>query len=249
MKLLFTFTLITCIASSIFTDVQAQTTPLQDTASGKTTLVIPPLNALIDSAIKHNAMIEYRGHEIEAKEANLKSQRTYWLRNVGVQADTRYGTFDNFSSNANGQSTTLLAVTSKQFNYGAGLYMKLPIYDLLNRKTQIKQARAEVEQAKSLAQSQEDELRQIVIRQYQETLLKQKLLTIKSQNLGSATVNMEMIEKQFRNGLIPLAEYVRISDMTARIQSEYEMARSEFLLSKQLLEEIAGFTFSNTGSK
>ena len=54
-----------------------------------------------------------------------------------------------------------------------------------------------------------------------------------------------MVEKEFRNGVIPIAEYVRLSDMTARVQSDYELARSEFLLSKQILEEITGFTFSN----
>jgi outer membrane protein TolC len=119
----------------------------------------------------------------------------------------------------------------------------------VNRKTQIKQAKAELEEAKSLAESQQDEIRQVVIKQYQDVLLRQKLLSIKSQNLGSATVNMEMVEKEFRNGVIPITEYVRLSDMTARIQAEFEMAKSEFLLSKQLLENTVGFTFGNPDTK
>jgi len=106
-----------------------------------------------------------------------------------------------------------------------------------------------VEEAKRLAESQEAEIRQIVIKQYQDVILKQKLLTIKSLNLGSATVNMEMVEKQFRNGVIPVAEYVRLSDMTSRIQSDYELAKSDFILAKQLLEDTVGFTFANNNSK
>jgi len=47
-------------------------------------------------------------------------------------------------------------------------------------------------------------------------LIKQKLLGIKSLNMGSATVNMSMVEKEFRNGVIPIAEYVRLSDMTCK---------------------------------
>ena len=97
-----------------------------------------------------------------------------------------------------------------------------------------------------MAESQQDETRQLVIRQYQEALLKQKLLIITSQNLGSAKVNMEMVEKEFRNGVIPIAEYVRISDMTSRIQSEYETAKSNFLLNKRLLENLVGYTFGKT---
>lgn len=216
-----------------------------DSALLKEIADFPPLVDLIDSAIKHNAMIKYRSQDIDAKQSNLTSQRNYWMRNLGVQADTRYGTFDNFSSNATGQSTTLLSVTSKQFNYGAGIFIKLPLYDLVNRKTQIKQAMAEVEQAKSQEQAQRDEIRQLVTRMYQDVLLRQKLLSIKSLNYGSATVNKEMVEKEFRNGIIPVAEYVRLSDMTARIQAEYEMAKSDFLVAKMILEEIVGFEFKN----
>lgn len=254
MKTTLKITLTIILTVCAFT-IKAQTVSTADTAALKKTtdtvltkeiIAFPPLVDIIDSAIKHNAMVKYRSQEVEAKLANLTSQRNYWMRNLGIQADTRYGTFDNFSSNAaSGQSTTLLAVTSKQFNYGAGLFIKLPLYDVVNRKTQIKQAKAEVEQAKSQAQAQQDEIRQVVTRMYQEVLLKQKLLNIKSLNLGSATVNKEMVEKEFRNGVIPVAEYVRLSDMTARIQAEYEMAKSDFLIAKLILQEVAGFEFKN----
>jgi outer membrane protein TolC len=195
-------------------------------------------------------MVRYRNLEIDVKSSNLTTQRNNWLRNLGVQADTRYGTYDNFSSNAvGGQSTTLLNSTSRQFNYGAGIFIKLPLFDVVNRKTQIKQAKTELEEARSMSEAQQYEIRQMVIRQYQDVLLKQKLLMIKSQNLGSASINIEMVEKQFRNGIIPVAEYVRLSDMTARIQSDYELAKSEFVLSKKILEEMTGMTFGKIDSK
>jgi hypothetical protein len=51
---------------------------------------------------------------------------------------------------------------------------------------------------------------------------------------------MEMVEKEFKNGLIAISEYVRISDMTSRITAEFAEAKSNFLVSKQLLENITG---------
>jgi outer membrane protein TolC len=221
----------------------------KDSVVNKIDIYLPPLSVAIDSAIKHNAILRYRNLEVNSKELNLTSQRTYWLRNLGVQGDSRYGTIDAFSTNANGVTTNSSLTTSRQFNYAAGVYFKIPIYDILNRKVQIKQAKTELEEAKTMAEAQEAEIRQLVIRQYQATLLSQKILDIKSFNLGSATVNMDMIEKEFRNGVIPLAEYVRIADMTARIQSDYEMAKSDFLLAKQILEEICGFKFEKTDTK
>ena len=223
--------------------LQAQSTDSTTVTRRDSVIVFPPLNDLIDSAIKFHPGIRYREYEVKVKESNLISQQNNWTRNMGVQADSRYGTFDNFSANDNGQFTTLLNTTNKQFNYGFGVYMKLPIYDLLNRKNQLKQAKNEVEMARSLGEVQETEIRQMVIKQYQDALLRQRLIRIKAQNLGNARVNMEMVEKEFRNGIIPVSEYARISDIVYRAETDYELAKTEFITAKLLLEEIVGFKF------
>ena len=206
-------------------------------------VVIPPLAVLLDSAMKHSSTVRFRALDIEAKSALLVSEKNYWTRNIGFVADTRYGTYDNFSLNATDYSTTKFNTTSRQMNYGFGVYMKFPIVDLLDRKNQVKRARSELEQAKSMSEAQQEELRQQVIRQYQVVLLKQKLLNIQSLALGNARVNVDMIEKEFRNGLIPVSEYVRISDIVSRVESDYEKAKSEFITEKMILEDIVGFSF------
>ncbi|HOZ69265.1 MAG TPA: TolC family protein [Chitinophagaceae bacterium] len=222
---------------------QAQSADSTAMTPSDSVITFPPLNDLIDSAVKYHPGIRYRQYEVKVKESNLQTQQHNWTRNMGVQADSRYGTFDNFSANDNGQSTTLLNTTNKQFNYGFGVYMKLPLYDLLNRKNQLKQAKNEVEMARSLGEVQETEIRQMVIKQYQDALLRQRLIRIKAQNLGNARVNMEMVEKEFRNGIIPISEYARISDIVYRAESDYELAKTEFITAKLLLEEMVGFKF------
>jgi outer membrane protein TolC len=204
---------------------------------------LPPLQDIIDSALKFSAGVRYRSLDITAKESSLKSQQTYWTRNMGFQADTRYGTFDNFATNATGQSTTLLNTTSKQFNYGMGVFVKMPLADLFDRKNQVKHAETEVEQAKAMEEVQREEIRQTVIKMYQDVLLKNRLMNIKAQGLTTAKLNMEMAEKEFRNGVIALGEFARISEITSRAESDYESGKTEFIISKMLLEEIAGFKF------
>jgi outer membrane protein TolC len=215
---------------------------IEDTINGSTTkLIIPHLSQLIDSALVHSGMVSYRRLEIDAKESNLKSKRRYWTRNFGVQADTRYGTFNNFSTTSGSNSTINLASNTKQLNYNVGFYLKIPIFDVINRKSQIKKAKAELAQAAGLAKSQESEVRTSVIRHYEDLKLKQNILELRASNLGSARVNMEMVAKEFRNGAIETSEYVRISDMTSRIAVEFEKAKSAFFLSKKLLENQIGF--------
>lgn len=224
--------------------VAAQSKPA-DPVPAKKEIPLPAISVLIDSALKHSGMVAYRKYDVQVKEANLVTQRNQWLRNFGVQGDTRYGTIDAFSTSGNGTTSVYSSNTSRQFNYAIGVYIKMPVFEFANRKNIIKQAKAEIEEAKGIEKAQQEEIRQLVIKQYQDLLLRQKLLNIKSQNMGTASVNMEMVEKEFRNGVIPVAEYVRLSDMTARIQSEYEIALSDYVVSKKLLEETIGFTFSN----
>jgi outer membrane protein TolC len=232
------FTLLLVFAALTTTAQELNTAPV--TAIKKDSFLLPPLMDLIDSAIKQNADVQYRNFEIQLRETNLKSEKIYWTRNMGLQADSRYGTFDNFSSSSTSQSTTLLTSTNRQFNYGVGVYLKMPIGDMLNRKNQIKRAQTEVEEAKRLAASQKDQVRQAVIKLYEDVLLRQKLLRIKSIALGNAKVNGEMVEKEFRNGIIPIAEYVRISDIVSRAEAEYEIEKKEFATAKLLLENITG---------
>lgn len=218
----------------------AQDTIADTQASESFKLLIPELEVLIDSALANNGMLGYRKNEIEVKKANLKSKRRNWTRNFGIQADTRYGTFDNFSNNVSGPNTVTLASTTTQTNYGVGLYLKIPVFDIFNRKSDIKQAKAEISQAKSLVKFQEDEIRETVIRYYEDLILKENLLEIQAVNLSDAKVNKEMAKKEFTNGQMEIYEYIRISDITAGVATEFEKAKSNLLLAKKLLENFTG---------
>lgn len=203
----------------------------------------PPLDVVIDSVIKRSAMISFRDNNIKVKEAALASERVHWSRNVGIQADSRYGNLNNFSSNEDGEALSQVLTTTKQFNYSVGLFLKFPLFDGINRKHQLKLAKSEVEAAKDMVQFENEQLRKTVITLYQDLLLKQKLLQIRSESLGDGRVNMQMVEKEFRNGLVPMSEYVRINSITTNMEAAYEIALSEFITSKKMLEDMAGFVF------
>jgi outer membrane protein TolC len=232
-------TLVVIVFSSVF-KFYAQNNMVNTQTENSDKLLIPDLEVLIDSALVNNGMLNYRIDEIEVKKGNLTSKRRNWTRNFGLQADTRYGTFDNFSNNMTGSNTSILASTTIQTNYGIGLYLKIPVFDVFNRKVNIKQAKAELSQAKNLVKFQEDEIKETVIRYYENLILNQTLFQIQAINLGDARANKEMAEKEFRNAIIPFYEYVRILDITSGIASEYEKAKSRFLLSKKLLENLTG---------
>jgi outer membrane protein TolC len=228
---------------------EAQTIEYNDISINGSKSEFPPLKAVIDSVLKRNSMLKFRKNHIGVKESTLESERIYWTRNMGLQADGRYGTLNNFSSSEDGVSNTAYSTLSTQYNYSVGFYVKFPVFDMLNRKNQIRLAKFEVDEAKNMADFQEDEIRQTVIKLYQDLILKQKLLLIRSKSLSDGKINMQMVEKEFRNGTVPISEYVRITGMTSNLEADYEMAKSEFIIAKQLLEDMAGFVFNLTNSK
>lgn len=223
----------------------AQTAQEKDLLNIEIVTVLPPLGHLIDSAIAHNPYVRYRDLQIIVNKCKYNADRSQWLRNMGVQTDIRHGTFDNFSTNTSeGQNPSLFATKSNQTNYGVGAYIKFPLYDLVNRKNQVNLAKTEVEQAESMAEVQRDEVRQLVIRQYQELILNQKLIRNKSKYFETAKVSMAMAEKEFQNGVIPVGEYSRISEIANRAADDFETARINFITSYLILEEIVGIKFN-----
>lgn len=224
--------------------VNAQELKEKHSQTGGPSLLIPKLSVLIDSALVNSGMVSYRMLEIEAKEFNKKEKKRNWTRNFGIQADTRYGTFNNFSTITGDNSSINLGSDTQQVNYNVGFYLKIPVFDIINRKAEIKRSQVEIQQAKSLVKFQEDEVKQFVIRYFEDLVLRQNLLKLYASNLGNARVNMEMVEREFRNGVLPISEYVRISDITVRIASDYEKAKSNFFVAKKLLENITGMTIN-----
>jgi outer membrane protein TolC len=223
----------------------AQTTITVEERGIYDSISIPPLSMMIDSAISHNAMLQYFEHGITAKKISLRADSKSWTKNFGIQADVRYGTFDNFSTNtAEGQNPSLIATKTNQTNYGIGAYLKLPLSDFINHKSLIQLAKAEVNQAESMAEVQRDEIRQIVIKQYNDLILKLSLLQIKAKNLETSRVNLVMAEKEFQNGIIPLGTYAGISQTAGNSEINFEEAKVEFKTAYMILEEIVGFKFN-----
>lgn len=207
--------------------------------------MLPSLETIIDSAIANNPNVKFRDLQIYINKFKLNADRNLWTRNLGIQADGRYGTFNNFSTNTSeGQTPSTISTLSSQFNYGVGAYIKLPIYDFLNRKNQINLSEAEVEQAESFAESQRNELRQAVIKQYNELIVKHRLLKIKSKYAETSKINMQMVEQEFTNGIISVSEYSRISEIVTRTEIDFENSRMEFLTAYMILEEITGIRFN-----
>ena len=71
---LFLFCLLSIYYGNAQNDVSKSSNNLNDEVG------IPPLQVVLDSVLKKNAMLKFRKHHIEVKATTLKSERTYWIQ-------------------------------------------------------------------------------------------------------------------------------------------------------------------------
>ncbi len=222
-------------------DATAEFNPIVDDITKR----IPALDALIDSAIANSPYLKFRNAEIEVANYKFLNDRSQLLRNIGFSVEARYGRFSNYSENYIGPiSTSTGGTLSDQFQYGAGAYFKLPLYDLTNRKNTNKLAKKEIEQAINHRNELIHEITRDIIVQYNDLILRQKLLKIGSDNMLTSEMQLKMAEKQFMNGSLPLGEMARMMDINARAKMEYEQQKSAFLTAYGLLEIAVGLKFN-----
>ena len=231
---------------SVFAQAEIRFDPLKDDISS----ILPPLSVLLDSAIANNHFVQFRNLQIIINNCKLKTSRVDWTRNIGLQINVGYGNFYNYSTNSSsGVVPPDVASNRSESKYNGVVYLNMPFSTLVDRKNQIKLAKTEIEQAQQMAGQQRFETRQLVINQYNDLILKQRLLRIKSKYFETARINMQMVEKEFANGITPITEYSRISQIFSYAESDYESSQTDFVTAYMILEEIVGMKFHLTDQK
>lgn len=206
---------------------------------------IPPIEALIDSAIANSPYLKFRDAAIVVNHYKYLIEKNQLLRDIGFSIEWRYGRFDNWSTNEGGGTIpVVVGSTRDEWRYGAGAYIKIPLFDITNRKTTMNLAKKEVEQAINHRNELIHEIRKDVIMQYNELLMRQKLMKIASDNQITAEIQLRMAEKQFQNGQLPLGEMARMMDIMARAKAEYEQQKTAFIVAYSLLEITTGVKFN-----
>lgn len=134
--------------------------------------------------------------------------------------------------------------TNKQTRYSTGLSLKLPISEILSWKQEMKIGEQTLEQTKYEKERLVEKLRKLMIIQYNDLILRHKILIISNNNLQSHNLQLNMIEKEFAINKVNIGEVARIKEMQSKSEIEFETAKSEFNTSFQLLQEITGVKFN-----
>ncbi|HTX88894.1 MAG TPA: TolC family protein [Bacteroidales bacterium] len=229
----------------VYGGLQAQTGKPFDLLKDDITQVLPPLKVILDSALAYSPELKFSNLQLKINKGNLHTEQAQWSQNLGVQANIGYGTFDYIYNNTLGGTTPANYTTRQsQYQYGVGGFFRLPFYDIANRRNSINIAKNQIAQAQTLIETQQNLVREQVIKQYYDMVSMQRQLMIQSKYLETARINMQMAEKSFTSGTITVDEYSRVSEIEARTESEYESIKVNFLSAYKTLEVMVGMNFN-----
>ena len=202
------------------------------------------LPMLMDSAIKYSPEAKMgRSNEILAL-ANYEIKKKAIYNAVSLHTSVGYGT--NYSA-VNNQSATIGndLTTGQSMFYNIGLGLQLPITQIINHKNIRKANLSIVDVAVADNEKTDLQIKQQVIKLYQEFKLIQKLMTISYNNLQSASINNSLAEKNFLNGQLTVeqASIVQVNYNNAVIA--YETYKNSFQTSYLQLEIYTGTSISS----
>jgi outer membrane protein TolC len=200
---------------------------------------------LLDSAFAHDPGLKFTELQYLIDKGNLHTNQAQWTQDLGLQANAGYGTFDYlYNNNVGGSTQQTTTLKQNETQYGVGAFFRLPLYDLVNRKNQIKISKAVMQQAEALSETRKNEIRELVIKQYNDIVVKQRLLKIKSKYLETSRINTQMAERGFVKGTVSVDDYSRVSEIGTRTESDYESAKMDFINSYMIMEVITGMNFN-----
>ena len=234
------FTAITSVSFAQMIDSSMLFNPIRDDIAKK----LPPLEALIDSAVQHSPQIKLEELQADLTRYEITSARREWLRHWGLDMVANYG---NYLYNDRDELTRLdrfYLSESRRLNYGAGVYVRIPVFYFVDRKNEINKKRKLLEIAIVNREVHVRDIRQIVIATYNTLMQQQHILRITNDYQQVADMMMRNAENMFLNGEIPPEEYARQKDYQTRGATDYALTIGRFNNAYTLLEELVGIRFN-----
>ncbi|ERM81236.1 hypothetical protein P872_09075 [Rhodonellum psychrophilum GCM71 = DSM 17998] len=202
-----------------------------------------PLEEIISKTLDFSPKLDYQDALIEKAEYQVELTKRLWQNNVFGFAnysagDQRIITGDSF--NPGGAASTSLVN-----GYRAGLQVNVPLFEFMGRKSRIKLFEEEKKAVVFQKNEMEFELRRLVTLEYFKLLGAYELLKIRSEGQEALKTNYIIAEKEFKDGIIPIGELSRLTDVLAQSRSYYSDAKFEFLERYHNLAALAGLAPHN----
>lgn len=203
---------------------------------------LPNLDSCIQLAVANSPLLLVNNEEIVKLVEDLKIQKSSWLNYIQLDANTRYGLFNQLqlSQNTEGGSEVGVETAKEQFNYYAGITIKIPLsYFILNKREQnkIKSGIREIEYRRTETIR---EISKIVVAEYFNFRKTYELMQVQQDNLQTVRLGFLKANRDLNNNIISIGDFAAASSSYSRVKESYIATKNEYYAQYYLLMLLMG---------
>lgn len=208
---------------------------------------LPDLQSCIDSTLANSPLLKTTDEQVAQLLEDIKIQKRSLGEYVLVDANTRYGLFNQLSvADPAGTGSTPgldLYAAEERFNYYAGLTLRLPLSYLWSNNNKVKKLKYSINEAELKREELKKEIIRMVVTEYYKLKSSYEVLGIHQINVQTSELDYLKAKNDMQNSLIKLSEYSTITYSYRRSFEEYVVAKNEFLMQYHLLKLLTGSEF------
>lgn len=240
---IFTFHIIFIFSSICQENIKTplKTNSVDSIKTDKNTL--PELSVFIESAIKNSPLLKVNDREIDKLLEEIKIQKKSWLQYVSLDFNTKYGLYNQLSINqeiSTENPDVAIQSNKEQFNYFAGITIRLPLGTFANRNNELKIIQQNISVNELKKEQLKKEIITFVIEEYFK-LINYKENMIFDQNTLQITKIMYMkSEKEVENGILKFEDFSFISGKYFNAEQSFSKSKNEYKSQLYKLQILTG---------
>jgi outer membrane protein TolC len=205
--------------------------------------ILPNLKVFIDSALNNSPLIKVNDIEIDNLLQEIKINKKSWLQFFTFDANTKYGLYNqlSISDQITSESPEIAVQSNKeQFNYFAGITIKIPLTTFTNKKNELKIINNNIEEFRLKKEQLKKEITTFVIDEYFKLVNFKETLTLSQNVLQIMKFNYLKSEREVQNGVLSIADFSVISANYYKAEEAYSKSKNEFKAQLYKLNILTG---------
>lgn len=199
-----------------------------------------PLDALLADAETYSPVLQLEQINAELLYSDLRLLKKEWANYFAASASYQVGNVQFIDNLSSGSTPDVRTVTRENVFAVAGISVRVPLSDFLTKNERRRQLELRLDQQRFNLQQKTFELRQLIIRQYNDLQRALRILEIRNRDLRFHTMATETAERYFREGRLELDEYTDTYNKSNEAEIRLTEAQLDAQLLYLLLKELVG---------
>jgi len=227
-------------AVSVFAQSEAKSDSVNNELSVDR-LIIPGLEECIQLALTNSPLLKANDQQTEKLLEEIKIKKKSWLDYIQIDANSRYGLFNMLTmSQTTGGADIAVQQAKEQFNYFAGLTIKMPLSYFVNHKSEQKMLKHSVKESELKKEELKNEISKLVVIEYFKLKNFSDLINTQQNNLQTTQIDYLKAKNDVKSGMLGMTEFASISTSYSKAVEAFTKTKNDYYTQFYILKILTG---------